>query len=219
MKATRILVSLGLMALVPLSIAACGGDTEESSQGPNDEATAETEADLGSEDPWPGPGGPPPGEHDPGGPGHGWGRGFVGDPQYAPYIGQRDPDPHRDQRREKQREYDRIHDENQRHKEAADANDEARARRYEDEASTHRLYCGGWRIPAPPSPRWTWGPLNDKGRCNERCFEKYNDDMNYCARLPERLRDECRDKAMDDYVLCVRDCSRKYPDPRLPKDD
>ena len=40
----------------------------------------------------------------------------------------------------------------------------------------------------------------------------------YCARLPESQRSECRRKAVEAYVLCVRECSRKYPDPRLPKD-
>jgi hypothetical protein len=219
MKATRILVSLGLMALVPLSFTACGGDTEESSQGSDDEAAEQTEQGLGSEDPWPGPGRLPPGGHDPGGPGYGWGSGFAGDPQYAPYTSQRDPDPYRDQRHAKQREYDRIHDENQRHAAAGRAIDEARARAGEGEPSTGRLYGGGWTIPAPPSPRWTWGPLNDKGRCQEMCFKKYNDDMDYCARLPDGLRGSCRRKAAEDYALCVRDCSRKYPDPRLPKDD
>ena len=115
MKVTRILVGLGLMALVPLSFAACGGDTEESSQGSDDEATTETEADLDSEDPWPGPGGLPPGGHDPGGPGYGWGGGWCDDPQYAPYCHGHGSNNSEEQRRAKQREYDRIREENRRH--------------------------------------------------------------------------------------------------------
>ena len=186
------------------------------------EPAGEAQEALGSEGPYPAPGGPPPSGHEPGGPGDGWGSGFAGDSQYAPYTGQHDPDPYRAQRHANQHEYSRIHDENQRHKEAADANDEARARRYEDEQherATRRLYRGGWRISAPSAPRGSDDPLSDKGKCEDACFVKYMDDCAYCNRLPKPQQQPCRGKAMDDYALCVRECSRKYPDPRLPKVD
>lgn len=124
----------------------------------------------------------------------------------APGSGAPATDPYRAARQAKQREYDRIAAENGCHGSGAWT------------TSNDRFY-NEVPIPAPPAPRWTLGPLDDKGRCMERCFERFDDDMSYCARLPEDMRRRCREKASEDYSLCVRECSRKYPDPRLPKDD
>jgi hypothetical protein len=195
--ATWLLV-VGLAGLLQ----ACG---VESGADPRED-TGEAQQALGSEDPYSAPG-PLPGGHETGGPGDGWGSGFAGDPQYAPYVNQRDPDPYRAQSQANQRESDRIAEANRSH---------GRGRW---SASNDRFYNDGEPMFAPPAPSWRDGPLNDKGRCVEACFDKYNDDMDYCARLPEQMRPQCRRKAMDDYALCVRDCSRKFPDPRLPNGD
>jgi hypothetical protein len=191
-------LALGLLGLN------CGAAGETT-----DDPVAVTEESLGYEDPAPAPGGVPGGSHDPGGPGSGWAGGWANDPQYAPYAAPSGADPNGAAREAQQRAYEREHGENH-------------SNRWLYPGPLGRPYpCAGSEapIPAPPAPRWTWGPLNDKGRCFERCFEKYNDDMDYCFRLPESQRGACRRKAVEDYVLCVRECSRKYPDPRLPKDD
>lgn len=115
MRKPRICAWLFLLAVGPLGFAACANEVSDSDPPSDDEAIDEIEEELGSEDPYPGPGGLPPGGHDPGGPGYGWGHGWADDPQYAPYTSPRDPDPYREQRHAKQREEQRIHEENQRH--------------------------------------------------------------------------------------------------------
>ena len=172
----------------------------ESAHMADKEATTEAPACLGYENPWPGPGTILPGGHDPGGPGHGWGRGFADDPNYAQYFKPRDPDPYKAQRPAKQREYARIRAENRRHSSG----------RQEE----HRHYPGGVRR-APDAPRATVhpadGPLNDKARCEDDCYKKYLDDSAYCKRLPKPQRRRCQDEASEKMSLCFRECSRKYP--------
>jgi hypothetical protein len=76
--------------------------------------------------------------------------------------------------------------------------------------------------PPPPcatAPRHGWGPLSPKGKCEDDCWATYIDDSRYCERLPKPQQRACKQKAFDKFVNCVRDCSRKYPDPRLPKGD
>ena len=164
------------------------------------EATSETPACLGYETPWPGPGTILPGGHDPGGPGHGWGRGWADDPQYAPYCKARNPDPHKEQRHAKQYEHGRTRGENRRH---------AGGRQKEQ-----RHYPGGVQK-APDAPRPTvhpaQGPLNDKARCEDDCYNKYIIDSGHCSKLPKPKRRRCQDEASEKMSLCFRECSRKYP--------
>lgn len=178
-----------------------------------DEPVAVTEESLGYEDPSPAPGGLLGGGHDPGGPGSGWAGGWANDPQYAPYVASSGKDPNQGAAEAQRQAHDR---ENAPYRSHGGEYGGPLGRPY---PLPTREYAGGYRLPAPPSPRWRLGPLTDKARCFESCFDKYNDDMNYCARLPESQQSECRRKAVEAYVLCVRECSRKYPDPRLPKDD
>jgi hypothetical protein len=186
------LLAVGLSGLLQ----ACGG---ESDRAPS-EVVVEAQEGLGHEDPSPGPVGAPAGGAEQGGPGNGWSGGWAGDPQYAPYVGQypQPRDPHRDAR---QRENERIYEENHR-------NDGRR-----DYYDIHRFYNGGDSIPAPPAPRWLFGPLpcNEKARCIERCWQKHVDDDEYCRRLPKELRQACWIKSIRDYGECVRECSRKFP--------
>jgi hypothetical protein len=175
----------------------------------DDESTTEHAASLGYESPAPGPGTILPGGHDPGGPGYGWGGGWCADPQYAPYCGARDPDPYRAQREAHQREYDRIREENRRHRGGDQGHGEV-----------HREYPGGKQV-APdadrvPStvhkPHHGDGPLDDKARCQDACWEQFLIDTSYCRRIPDKIkRQQCWIKSEEDYGLCIRECSRKYP--------
>jgi hypothetical protein len=190
---------LGLaLGLLGLNCGAAGETT--------DDPVAVTEESLGSEDPAPAPGGLPGGGHDPGGPGSGWAGGWANDPQYAPYAAPSGTDPNQGAAEAQRQAHDR---ENAPYRSHGGEYGGPLGRPYACSSSPEP-------IPAPPAPRWTWGPLNDKARCNERCFEKYMDDAAYCKRLPDRQRGECQRKAVDDYQLCVRECSRRYP---RPKDD
>jgi hypothetical protein len=152
-----------------VSIAAEESALGESAHIQEDEAINEAQQGLGWELPSPGPGTILPGGHDLGGPGGGWGRGWAGDSQYAPYVGAHDPDPYKARRQAQQREYDRIREENHRH---------AGGRQNEAPREVNRRYSGGKQV-APDAPRppvhTADGPLNDKARCEDECFEKYLD--------------------------------------------
>jgi hypothetical protein len=178
----------------------------ESAYMPEDESTQEIHQNLGYENPLPGPGTLLPGGHDPGGPGYGWGRGWADDPQYAPYCRPRDPDPYKEQRHAKQREYDRIRAENRRH---------AGGRQNESDRVAHRRYPGGvLKAPdAPHAPQHGDGPLDDKARCLDECWYVFLVDSSRCRKLPYERRQACWQKAIDDLASCNRDCPRKYPTP------
>jgi hypothetical protein len=175
----------------------------ESAHMPGDEATQESHQCLGYETPGPGPGTILPGGHDPGGPGYGWGRGWADDPQYAPYCRPRDPDPYKEQRHAKQREYDRIREENRRHA-------DGRKKKNEPNRSESRRYPGGVQQ-APEAPRTSEGPLNDRGRCEAACWAILLVDNARCRRLPDYQRRACWAQANENYALCIRDCARQYP--------
>jgi len=181
----------------------------ESANTADKEATNEAPACLGYENPWPGPGTILPGGHDPGGPGHGWGRGFADDPNYAQYFKPRDPDPYKAQRHAKQREYARIRAENRRHGGGG-----------QSDGVVHRSYPGGKqrapdadRMPSSVhKPQHGEGPLNDKARCQDACWERFLIDTSSCRRIRDKdRRQQCWIKAEEDYGLCIRECSRKYP--------
>jgi hypothetical protein len=181
----------------------------ESARSADEEATNEAPESLGYEDPVPGPGTILPGGHDPGGPGNGWGGGWCADPQYAAYCGPRDPDPYKAQRQAKQREDERIHEENQRHGGTG-----------QSPGVAHRSYPGGKQV-APDAesapirvqkPQHGEGPLNDKARCQDDCWEQFLIDTSRCRRLRDKdARQRCWIKSEEDYGLCIRECSRKYP--------
>ena len=173
------------------------------------EALDEALQGVGYESPAPGPGTILPGGHDPGGPGNGWSGGWAGDPQYAPYTSPRDPDPYRAQRQAKQREYDRIREQNRRHSGGRQGQGEA-----------HRDYPGGKQVAPDPyrlpssihKPQHGAGPLDDKARCEDDCWEQFLIDTSRCRRIPDKdRRQQCWIKSEEDYGLCIRECSRKYP--------
>ncbi|MEO5730141.1 MAG: hypothetical protein ABI134_15945 [Byssovorax sp.] len=174
-----------------------------------DEATNEAPESLGYETPWPGPGTILPGGHDPGGPGYGWGGGWCADPQYAPYCKPRAPDPYKAQRQAKQREYDRIGAENRQHSGGG-----------QSKGVVHRNYPGGkqvapdaYRVPSSVhEPQHGDGPLNDKARCQDACWEKFLIDTSCYRKIRDKdKRQQCWIKSEEDYGLCIRECSRKYP--------
>ena len=180
----------------------------ESAHQPANESTAETHPCLGWELPSPGPSYLPPDGHDPGGPGYGWGGGWGADPQYAPYVGARDPDPYKAQREAKQREYDRIRAENRGH--GGGGQNRPIRRRYSD----HTLEApDADRVPeSVHKPQHGDGPLDDKARCLDECWEAYLVDTAHYRRIRDKeARHQCWVKASDDLSLCNRECSRKYP--------
>lgn len=77
-----------------------------------------------------------------------------------------------------------------------------------------RHYPGGVQK-APDAPRPTvhpaQGPLNDKARCEDDCYNKYIIDSGHCSKLPKPKRRRCQDEASEKMSLCFRECSRKYP--------
>jgi hypothetical protein len=153
---------------------------------PRSERVAASKDALGFEDPYPAPAIPPPDAPDPGGPGGGWTPAFG--------AGSGSPGSSND---------------------VAAVNGHHVAGEYHGRAEQRpadRAYASGYTLEAPPAPRWLDGPLNDKAKCTEACFAKYMDDCAYCKRLPDDdQRGACQRKAIEDYALCVRDCSRKYP--------
>ncbi len=172
-----------------------------------DEGTQEDQQCLGYESPWPGPGTILPGGHDPGGPGYGWGHGWADDPQYAPYCKPRASNPYKEHRQANPPEYHRIGAENQRHGRARERN-----------GVVQRRYPGGViKAPdTPQAPQHGAGPLNDKARCEDKCWDAYLVDTGRCRKMRDKeKRHACWEKASDDLALCNRECSRKYPDPRL----
>lgn len=190
-------------------IAAGESTLGESAHMADHESTNETRERSGYENPGPGPGTILPGGYDPGGPGAGWGHGWADDPQYAPYCTPHDPDPYKEQRAAKQREYDRISAENRRHGGGG-----------QSEGVAHRSYPGGKQV-APDAdsvptsvhkPQHGEGPLNDKARCQDACWEQFLIDTSYCRKIRDKdSRQQCWIKSEEDYGLCVRECSRKYP--------
>lgn len=167
-----------------------GPGSEDVAGEPRSERVAASQGGLGSEDPYPAPAIEPPGGPAPGGPGGGWTPAFG--------TGNSSPGGTND---------------------VVAVNGHHVAGEYHgrpEERPVERAYAQGATFEAPPSPQWLDGPLNDKGRCEEVCFAKYMDACVECNWLRDKDdRRACRQKAMDDYVLCVRECSRKYPDPRL----
>ncbi len=163
------------------------------------ESPQEAHESLGYENPWPGPGTLLPGGHDPGGPGHGWGRGFADDPNYVQYFAPRDPDPYKAQRHAKQREYARIRAENRRHGGGG-----------QSKGAAHRRYPGGV-LKAPDAPRTGEGPLSDRGRCEAACWAILLVDNARCRKLPDHQRRACWAQANENHALCIRDCARQYP--------
>lgn len=226
MRTTRISAALILSIHCALGAPACVQKTDASPETPQETSTTEGTASaadalgelgdldpeasttealqrLGYESPSPGPGVPLPGGHDPGGPGHGWGRGWVDDPQYAPFFAPHDPDPYKEQRHAKQREYDRIGEENRRHAAGGKKKKEPKPRE-------NRRYPGGVQK-APDAPRTSEGPLNDRGRCEAACWAVLLVDNARCRRLPDYQRRACWAQANENYALCIRDCVRQYP--------
>ncbi len=224
MRTTRILAALILSLCCALGASACVQETDVSPETPQEtsanegtatatdalgeigdldsgEPTTEALQCLGYESPFPGPGVVLPGGHDPGGPGHGWGRGWADDPQYASFFAPHDPDPYKEQRHAKQREYDRIGEENRRH---------AGGRKKEPKRAETRRYPGGVQQ-APEAPRTWGGPLNDRGRCEAACWDLLLADNARCRKLPDHQRRACWAQANENYALCIRDCVRKYP--------
>lgn len=217
MRTPRILAALVLSLSCALGAAACVQETDASTEMPQEtsaneatatvadaleesdhapeETTAEASNSLGYESPSPGPGVVLPGGHDPGGPGAGWGRGFADDPSYAPYFAHHDPDPYKEQRHAKQREYDRIAAENRRHGGGVPGN-----------GVVHRHYPGGTQeAPAAPAKG---GPLNPTGRCEEACYANLEVDFAKCRKVPKDKRQACWTQAMETCALCIRDCGR-----------
>jgi hypothetical protein len=233
MRAPRALVALALSLSCALGASACFQSTETSPDAPqraateasdiaaeeshrgesaplvDDGSTNETRERWGYENPGPEPGPILPGGHDPGGPGGGWGHGWADDQQYAPYCTPHDPDPHRAQRAANQREYDRIRAENRRHGGGG-----------QSPGGAQRSYPGGRQV-APdadrvPSsvhkPQHGEGPLDDKARCQDECWEQFLIDTSYCRKIHDKdRRQQCWIKSEEDYGLCIRECSRKFP--------
>jgi hypothetical protein len=88
-------------------------------------------------------------------------------------------------------------------------------------ASVGRFYNGGRTVEAPdadlvPSsihkPLHDDGPLDDKARCVDDCWNQFLVDTAYCRKIRDKdRRQQCWIKSEEDYGLCVRECSRKYP--------
>ena len=107
----------------------------------------------------------------PGGPGSGWAGGWANDPQYAPCVASSGKDPNQGAAKAQRQAHDR---ENAPYRGHGGEYGGPLSRPY---PLPPREYAGGYRLPAPPSPRWRLGPLTDKARCEEECNDEFNDNM------------------------------------------
>lgn len=69
------------------------------------------------------------------------------------------------------------------------------------------------RVPIDSSPQRPGErvPRNDEA-CRARCDTAWERQMNYCSTLPREQMYECRRRAKEEYVACLKACPRGIPD-------